>query len=144
MDGFFTRKLRSPKHFKGLAPDWPRFSSILIAMKTLKLILLSVSLAGLTLGIGCDRDGMDGGPAGERTAGQVIDDTTLTASVKDALGKDAVKFPDVNVSSRSGVVQLSGFVNTGDQKDRAGDIAKDVAGVKKVENNITVKEARTP
>lgn len=113
-------------------------------MKTLKVILLTASLAGLTLGIGCDRDGVDGGPAGERTVGQAVDDTSLTASVKSALSKDAIKYPDVNVTSRGGVVQLSGFVNTGDQKDRAGDITKEVAGVKKVENNITVKEQRTP
>ena len=112
-------------------------------MKTLKLILLTASLAGLTLGIGCDRDGVDGGP-GDRTVGAAVDDTSLTASVKSALSKDAVKYPDVNVTSRGGVVQLSGFVNTGDQKDRAGDIAKDIAGVKKVENNITVKEQRVP
>lgn len=39
-----------------------------------------------------------------------------------------------------GVVQLSGFVNTTAQKDRAGDLATKVAGVKEVQNNITVKE----
>jgi hyperosmotically inducible protein len=39
-----------------------------------------------------------------------------------------------------GMVQLSGFVNNKDQKNRAGELAKSVEGVKEVENNITVKE----
>jgi osmotically-inducible protein OsmY len=36
---------------------------------------------------------------------------------------------------------LSGFVNSRDQKNRAGDLAKKVPGVKQVVNNITVKES---
>jgi osmotically-inducible protein OsmY len=44
------------------------------------------------------------------------------------------------VETFKGVVQLSGFVNTRDQKDRAGDLARKVKGMTDVENNITVKE----
>jgi hyperosmotically inducible periplasmic protein len=103
---------------------------------------LAVGGAGL---VGCDREpGVGGRPAAERTAGEELDDKTLTANVKDALGADPMKFPDVQVSSYRGVVQLSGFADTKDQKDRADDIAKRVPGVKKVENNITVKEAKAP
>ena len=40
-----------------------------------------------------------------------------------------------------GVVQLSGFVNSRDQKNRAGDLAKKVEGIREVANNITVKES---
>jgi len=36
---------------------------------------------------------------------------------------------------------LSGFVNSRDQKNRAGDLAKKVEGIKEVANNITVKES---
>jgi osmotically-inducible protein OsmY len=46
----------------------------------------------------------------------------------------------VKVTSYRGTVQLSGFVNTSDQKRRAEDIAEKVQGVKRVENNITVKD----
>jgi hyperosmotically inducible protein len=46
----------------------------------------------------------------------------------------------VKVQTFKGVVQLSGFVNSRDQKNRAGDLARKVEGVKEVENNITVKE----
>ncbi|HTA95740.1 MAG TPA: BON domain-containing protein [Verrucomicrobiae bacterium] len=37
-------------------------------------------------------------------------------------------------------MQLSGFVNTADQKTRAGEIAAHVEGVQNVANNITVKD----
>jgi osmotically-inducible protein OsmY len=44
------------------------------------------------------------------------------------------------VETFKGTVQLSGFVNMKDQKNRAGDLARKVKGVIDVENNITVKE----
>jgi len=42
----------------------------------------------------------------------------------------------------NGTVQLSGFVNTEDQKSKAVDIAKGVQGVKDVENKMTTKPAQ--
>ena len=69
-----------------------------------------------------------------------MDDDTLTKSVRDALSDNPdYKFDEVNVRAADGTVQLSGFVDTSDQKARAADIAKQVAGVKNIENNITVK-----
>jgi hyperosmotically inducible periplasmic protein len=47
----------------------------------------------------------------------------------------------VSVETFKGTVQLSGFVNSRDQKNRAGDLAKNVVAVKDVVNNITVKES---
>jgi hyperosmotically inducible protein len=44
------------------------------------------------------------------------------------------------VETFKGTVQLSGFVNTRDQKNRAGDLATKVKGVNDVANNITVKD----
>ena len=77
----------------------------------------------------------------ERSTGEYIDDKSLNARVKTALAENPeYKFGDVNVTSFKGTVQLSGFVNAGDQKRMAGNIAERVHGVKNVENNITVKE----
>lgn len=77
----------------------------------------------------------------ERSTGEYIDDKALNTRVRSALGDNPeYKFSDVNVTSFRGVVQLSGFVNTTDQKKMAGTIAGKVQGVKSVENNITVKE----
>lgn len=76
-----------------------------------------------------------------RSTGQYIDDKSLTVRVHDALGDNPdYKFDGVNVDCFRGTVQLSGFVNTSDQKSKAGQIAKNVQGVQNVENNITVKD----
>jgi osmotically-inducible protein OsmY len=84
------------------------------------------------------------GCAGDRykqSTGEHIDDRATSMRVKKALGDDAqYKYPAVEVKTFKGTAQLSGFVNTRDQKSRAGDIAKRVEGVHNVENNITVKE----
>ena len=77
----------------------------------------------------------------KQSTGEYIDDHGLSSHVKKALGEDhQYKYADVNVVTFKGVVQLSGFANTKAQKNRAGEIARNVEGVKEVENNITVKE----
>ena len=76
-----------------------------------------------------------------RSLGEFIDDKALTSRVNRALGDSGdYKFGEVNVLSLQGTVQLSGFVNTVDQKAMAGSIASQVPGVQKVVNNITVKD----
>ena len=108
-------------------------------------IVMAAVLAGLPLMSGCDSTTRySTGDEGERTAGQELDDKNLTAKVKSALSDDSTKFPDVQVAVYKGTVQLSGFADSSDQKGRAADIAKNVAGVRDVVNNISVKEARKP
>ena len=102
----------------------------------LSALILSVSALALVSGVtGC---------AGDRytqSTGERIDDNRTSERVREALGADTqFKYTDVKVQSFKGVVQLSGFVNARDQKNRAGDIAKRVEGVKELQNNITVKE----
>jgi hyperosmotically inducible protein len=76
----------------------------------------------------------------DRTAGRALDDKTITAAVKHDLNREPVyKFGEVDVKTFDGVVQLSGFVNTEDQKRRAEDVAKQTEGVTQVVNNITLK-----
>jgi hyperosmotically inducible periplasmic protein len=75
-----------------------------------------------------------------RSTGQYVDDKTLQHQVRDALSDNSeYKFDQVNVDVYRGTCQLSGFVNTSDQKSRAEDIAKNVQGVSTVDNNITVR-----
>jgi osmotically-inducible protein OsmY len=103
--------------------------------KILGLALCLATLPVLTVVTGC---------AGDRyhdSTGESIDDSSTTMRVKHALGEDAeYKYSDVNVTTFKGTVQLSGFVDTSAQKSRAADIAKNVEGVKDVDNNITVKD----
>jgi hyperosmotically inducible protein len=76
----------------------------------------------------------------EKTAGAVIDDSTITAKVKSALIDSAdTKAGDIKVETRIGVVQLSGFVANEAQKSAATKVAQSVEGVKAVNNSISVK-----
>lgn len=109
-----------------------------------KLFLISgitaaVAIGGLT---GCQT----GRGAGDRSAGQVVDDNQITRDVQRQLQREPVyKFDDVDVKTYGRVVQLSGFVSTEDQKRRAEDVARRIEGVTQVVNNITLKpEHLTP
>jgi len=75
----------------------------------------------------------------DKSAGEVIDDNTVNASVKAALiGNKATKAHDINVETYKGVVQLSGFVDTAAEKDEAAKVAAGVGGVKSVKNSISI------
>lgn len=78
---------------------------------------------------------------GTRTAGEVVDDTVITAKVKTALATDSkVAAHEVNVETRDGVVQLAGFVDSSEEKSQAGEVARRIAGVKQVDNQLEVKQ----
>jgi osmotically-inducible protein OsmY len=84
------------------------------------------------------------GCAGSRTresTGEYLDDASITAKVKTALLQDeVVKGLDIQVETFKRTVQLSGFVNAASEKQRAEAIARDVAGVRFVKNDIRVKQ----
>lgn len=74
------------------------------------------------------------------STGEYVDDTIITTKVKSALLRDeAVKSFAVSVETVKQVVQLSGFVNTAEQKVAAGKDAWAVAGVKDVRNDLVLK-----
>ncbi len=76
----------------------------------------------------------------QESTGEFIDDSVMTARVKAALVKDpTVSALDVNVESFKGAVQLSGFVKTAEQRDRAVKIADGVPGVTQVFNSIQLR-----
>jgi len=104
-------------------------------MKTyLKLIGLPLLAVTLLSAAGCRTT-----PQGDRTAGRVLDDKMVTGKVEQALDSAPVyKFDNVKVSTYQGVVQLSGWVATQDQKAAAERIARDVQGIHRIENNISV------
>jgi hyperosmotically inducible protein len=78
----------------------------------------------------------------QQSAGEVLDDSTLTAKVKTALISDPVtKANQINVETYRGVVQLAGFVDSSEQKARATTVAQGVTGVKEVRNDLRVADA---
>jgi hyperosmotically inducible protein len=75
-----------------------------------------------------------------KTAGQNVDDATITASVKSTLVADkAANLTRVDVDTNNGVVSLNGVVESTQQKSRAEQLARRVDGVKSVINNLQVK-----
>jgi osmotically-inducible protein OsmY len=75
-----------------------------------------------------------------RSTGQVVDDSAITAKVKaDLAGDPATKARNIKVDTYMGEVILSGFVDSAAEKNRAGEIARNVKGVMKVKNDLTVK-----
>jgi hyperosmotically inducible protein len=74
------------------------------------------------------------------TVGNKVDDSIVTTRVKSALLADAnIKSFDIAVVTRKGEVQLSGFVDNRGQIDRAVEVASGVEGVRKVGNEMSVK-----
>lgn len=112
-----------------------------------KLALFSIMLTGgLVLSLGaCDqrRSETDKHAPGS-TMGTTIDDGVLTAKVKSALiSEPDIKSFDLQVETRNGVVQLSGFVDNAGQIERAMQVARSVTGVVSVENKMSVKGGTT-
>ena len=88
------------------------------------------------------RSDADSGDAPEpgRMLGVVIDDATVTASVKARLLDDPlVKGLRIDVDTREGVVYLTGKVKTKAEMDRAIEIAKASEHVRDVQANLVVE-----
>jgi osmotically-inducible protein OsmY len=80
--------------------------------------------------------------ASHETAGEVVDDSVVTAKVKAKLVDDPVtKAYQINVETFKGTVQLSGFVDSAEAVSRATSLAKDVGGVKDVKNSLQVRKS---
>jgi osmotically-inducible protein OsmY len=74
------------------------------------------------------------------SAGEYIDDSVITTKVKALLADDGfLKSFQIGVETYQGTVQLSGFVDSPQAVDKAGEITKSVKGVKSVKNNLIVK-----
>jgi hyperosmotically inducible protein len=74
------------------------------------------------------------------STGQYVDDATITAKVKTQLltTKD-VSATDISVQTVAGVVDLSGFARSEQERRRAGEIAAGVPGVSQVHNDIRIR-----
>ena len=72
--------------------------------------------------------------------GEYLDNTVITTKVKAALLEEPnLKSSEINVETFKGVVQLSGFVNSQANIDKAVEIARQVSGVKSVKNDMQLK-----
>lgn len=100
-------------------------------MQRLSIICLPVIVA-FTVGCASTRT--------QESGGEYLDDTAITSKVKAAVFNDpALKSAEINVETFKGVVQLSGFVRSQADINKAVEVARNVSGVKSVKNDMRVK-----
>jgi osmotically-inducible protein OsmY len=103
-------------------------------MKQLKRISLFFAAVALTAVAGC------ASTASQESTGQYMDDTAITTKVKTAIfNEPSLKSKEINVETYKGRVQLSGFVGSAEDINRAAVVAKGVGGVTSVKNDMRLK-----
>ena len=103
-------------------------------VKRHRILSFLVCIALITAFVGC------ASTQKKESTGEYVDDSTITTKVKSAiLGDSALKVFQINVETFKGEVQLSGFVDSAAAKQKAGEVARGVGGVKSVKNNLIVK-----
>ena len=112
-----------------------------------KLVVLTITLISALSIAGCGKTEDKGpkpavAPEAKTTVGTDIDDATITTKVKSALLKDKdTKSLDINVATNKGEVQLSGFADNEAHIDQAAEIARGVAGVKSIINELSIEKS---
>lgn len=93
------------------------------------LLLTGALLLGLA---GCANTG--------QKSGTYMDDSVITSKVKTEMTTDKeVKAHNINVNTTGGIVTLTGTAATTQEREKAVQIARGVAGVKSVQNDIRVQ-----
>ncbi len=76
----------------------------------------------------------------KESPGAYVDDAVITTKVKAAVLKEpSLKSAEINVETYKGIVQLTGFVRSRTDINKAVEVAKGVKGVKSVKNDMIVK-----
>ncbi len=103
-------------------------------MKIAQRIAALLFAASLLALVGCASTPMQEG------TGEYVDDSVITTKVKAELfNEPSLKSAEINVETFKGVVQLSGFVSSSANIDKAVSIARAVKGVTAVKNSMRLK-----
>jgi osmotically-inducible protein OsmY len=99
--------------------------------KFLSAAFLAVTLVSV---VGC------ASTSSKEGTGEYVDDSVITTKVKAAIfNEPTLKSAEINVETFKGVVQLSGFVNSQADINKAVEVARSVKGVTSVKNDMRVK-----
>ena len=103
-------------------------------MTSFKRISTIFAMLAIATTLGC------AGTMKKESTGEYVDDVAITAKVKkDIFDEPTLKSAEINVETFKGRVQLSGFVSTRANIDRAVVVAQGVSGVTSVTNDMRVK-----
>ncbi len=76
----------------------------------------------------------------QTSPGEYVDDSAITTKVKAMLFDEPnLRSGQINVETFKGVVQLSGFVNSQADINRAVEIARSIKGVESVKNDMRLR-----
>ena len=104
-------------------------------MKMLRIALIAAaSAATLVTTAGCSMTRNDA------SVGDVVDDSWITTKIKAKFAENrTVSALALNVETVKGVVQLSGFAKSAEEKAMAEALARETKGVASVRNDIIVR-----
>lgn len=103
-------------------------------MKQLKYVSVFIMALMLTAVVGC------ASTSTKESTGEYIDDTVITTKVKAAIfNEPTLKSAEINVETFKGVVQLTGFVSTQANINKAAELARGVKGVTSVKNDMLLR-----
>ena len=111
-------------------------------MNTFKGVATFFVSVTMTFMLGCAATTKNDGTSTTKheSTGAYVDDTVITTKVKAAIFEEpGLKSAEINVETYKGVVQLSGFVSSQANINRAAEIARGVHGVTSVKNDMRVK-----
>ena len=99
--------------------------------KIASVLFLAIALSAAT---GCASTSKHEG------TGEYVDDAVITTKVKaEIFNEPTLKSAEINVETFKGKVQLSGFVNSQSDINKAAEIARNVRGVVSVKNDMRLK-----
>lgn len=99
--------------------------------KIFSVLFLAITLSAMT---GC------ASTKNHEGTGEYVDDAVITTKIKaDIFAEPTLKSAEINVETFKGKVQLSGFVNSQSDINKAADIARNVKGVVAVKNDMRLK-----
>jgi hyperosmotically inducible protein len=103
-------------------------------MQSRHILAAAVTAVALLLTAGCAVQRK------QETVGSYVDDTSITTQVKAKFAQDeTVSTMAIGVETLRGMVQLSGFAKSLDEKMAAERLARTVSGVTSVKNDIVVR-----
>lgn len=103
-------------------------------MITNKLVVRVLGIFSLLFMVACAA-----GP-GKSSTGEYIDDSVITTRVKAAIfNEPTLKASEINVETFKGEVQLSGFINSKEDMNKAVELTRSVKGVESVKNDMRMK-----
>lgn len=111
-------------------------------MKQFKYISTIIVAGILAAMLGCASTSSkdDESTSKKESTGEYLDDSVITTKVKAAvLNEPTLKSFEIKVVTYKGVVQLSGFVSSEANIEKAVEVARGVKGVNSVKNDMRLK-----